>query len=167
MKKILVSILLVTATLFLTVVPALAEESELIATQMITDENGATIIYFDDGSILTISSIQETENAATPYATTQTKSRIATYTDKSGDLMWRYTLYGTFSYEYGVSSTCTNASYTKEIFSDKWSFSDGAAIKSGNTAIGNGVFSYKLLFATLKTYTIDISLTCDKYGNVT
>ena len=68
---------------------------------------------------------------------------------------------------YGKSSTCIDASYTQTIYESDWTFSDGAAIKSGNTAIGNGNFKLKFFFVTVQTYEIDISLTCDVYGNVT
>ena len=66
----------------------------------------------------------------------------------------------------GVSATCTNATYTQTINDGYWHFSDGNAYAENNVAHGLGTFKKKVLFITLKTYNIDISVTCDAYGNL-
>lgn len=168
MKKIL-SLFLLAIMLTTTTVPVLAEENELSIIQTTQAEDGSTVILYDDGSMLYISPIKISESSISPLATAKTISadRVATLKDSDGITQWKYTLYGTFSYVYGVSSTCTKASYTQEIYDSDWKFSDGAATKSGNVAIGNGLFSRKILFVVTQKYNIDISLTCDIYGNIT
>ena len=166
MKKITLSILLVIVTILSTALPAFAAETEP-STIVIND--GGTITYFADGSTLTISAVKNVDEPNLVRATTQTvtKSKDVTYKDKSGNLEWKYTLTATFSCESGVSSTCTKASYSTTINDNSWSFSNGSATKSGNVATGNGTFKLIILFITMNTYNINITLTCDKYGNVT
>ena len=126
-----------------------------------------SVVYFDDGSRLVISPVYETKDVTSikTAANTVTRCRDAYYEDSEGNMEWKYTLTATFSYNYGVSSTCTNASYTQIIYDSKWSFSDGSVEISGNTAYGKGHYVKKWLFVT-KEADIDISLSCDIYGNV-
>lgn len=165
MKKSIVCLVLLFSMLFSMALPAFATEVELTTVQ----DDGTSITHFADGSTLTISPVQSVEANYLVRATSQTitKSRVASFTNSNGVLEWKYTLTATFSYVAGVSSTCTQASYTQSIYENGWSFSNGSATKSGNVATGKGTFKHKVLFITTKTYNIDISLTCDKYGNVT
>ena len=95
-----------------------------------------------------------------------TGEKYATFEDSAGKVEWEYTLSAAFSYVSGSSSTCTSASYSKNIYDSSWSFSDGSATKSGNVATGKGKFVCKILFIPYKTYTIDLSITCDIYGKL-
>lgn len=165
MKKTLLSVLLTVALLCTAIIPAYAAESEPTAEQL---ADGTTVIYYDDGSSLTISPIYGVQEKSMARAGEQTVSggRDVTFADPNGTLEWKYTLSATFSYVSGVSSTCTSASYTKTIYDNDWSFSNGSATKSGNTAYGKGHFTKKVLFITIKNYDIDISISCDKYGKL-
>lgn len=169
MKKTLLLLFIVLSVTALTVVPVFAQEESYAATETILEEDGTVHMIYEDGSVLTLSPIQTDENDISTYSNekTITKHRIASFKDANGKLCWEYTLYGEFSYVYGVSSTCTRASYTQHIYDDGWEFSDGSATRSGNVAYGKGTYKKSLLFITIKTYNIDISLTCDIYGNVT
>ena len=166
MKKIIALFLLTIFTLYSIAMPSLAFEEKPIFSR---NDQVAEVIYFDDGSRLEISYPQVIDSAYTTSSTTKTVTcdKDVTYKDSDGNLDWKYTLTGSFSYTSGVSSTCTKATYTTKIYDDSWSFSDCAATKSGNKAIGTGKCKDTFLFVTLKTYNIDISLTCDKYGNIT
>ena len=149
------------------VLPVSAESNETFTQKTINNSDGSTVVYFSDGSKLHISAATKAE---TPYAictTTPTYYRKVSYSDSDDVLQWDYELSATFSYVYGKSSTCINTSYTHNIYESDWTFSDGAATKSGNTAIGNGLFKLKFFFVTVHSYTIDISLSCDIYGNIT
>lgn len=169
MKRNLFLLLIVLSITALAVVPAFAQEDSYAITETVWEEDGTVHMLYEDGSMLTLSPIQTGENSISTYATakTITADRVASFTDGDGKLCWEYTLYGTFSYVYGTSSTCTKASYTQNIYDSGWDFSNGSATKSGNKAIGKGTFKKSFLFVTIKTYDIDISLTCDIYGNVT
>lgn len=166
MKNFLIAIILILTTLSTTTLHVLAVEADPNASYR---NDGYTIIQYDDGSILTILPIEVQENEVSTYASANTKtaSRRAYFEDASGNLEWEYTLTATFSYVNGVSSSCTNAYYTHNIYGSSWSFSDGSATASGNTAIGKGKFVEKFLLITIKTYNVDISITCDTYGNLT
>lgn len=172
MKKLFAFIIVFVMLFSSVVLPVSAEEPNTATAQKVQEIDGTTVIYYDDGSTLTISAVQIAEDQISAYSTgTGEKkvaaNRVATRKDSSGNLIWKYTLYGTFSYVPGVSSTCIAASYDQEICNSEWSFSDGSATASGNKANGKGVFKQKFLFITINTDNVDISLTCDIYGNVT
>ncbi len=170
MKKIFAFITVLVMLFSCAVLPVSAEETSFEEVQRTQSPDGTTVIYYDDGSTLTISPVQITQISA--YSTDSTEKKLsanksAMRKDSDGNIEWEYTLYGTFTYVPGVSSVCTATTYRYEINDDAWSFSDGSATKSGNKAFGKGVFKRKTLFITTDTVNIDISLTCDIYGNVT
>ncbi len=170
MKKIFAFITVLVMLFSCAVLPVSAEETSLEEVQRTQSPDGTTVIYYDDGSTLTISPVQITQISAYSTDSTEKKlsaNRSAMRKDSDGNIEWEYTLYGTFTYVPGVSSVCTAATYRYEINDDAWSFSDGSATKSGNKAFGKGVFKRKFLLITTDTVNIDIFLTCDIYGNVT
>lgn len=170
MKRILTTLVLAITMICVATLPALATEPELLPTPTSVTEasDGTTTVFYDDGSTLTISPVYVTSEQSLARAAAKTVSggKDATYKDSDGNLEWKYTLSGTFSYVPGVSSTCTSATYKNNIYDDSWSFSDGSATKSGNKAIGKGTYVKKFLFITTKTCNVDISITCDTYGNL-
>ena len=137
MKKIILSVFILPIALLTNVLSVHAVGEISFAAQT---ESEVSVVYFDDGSRLIISPVYETKDDSSikTAANTVTRSRDACYEDSNGNMEWKYTLTATFSYNYGVSSTCTNASYTQTIYDSKWSFSDGSAERSGNTAYGKG-----------------------------
>ena len=162
MKKALISLLLIVAAVFSFTVPAFADT--YYATQ--TTE----YIYTDDGGYIAIELVtygkkQCGEDRSLTSYTVNGDKNVSKY-NSSNELIWRYTLYGTFSVENGVSAACTNASYDTVVNASSWSFSDCAATASGNTAYGVGTVKNKFLFITLETVEIDISISCDVYGNL-
>lgn len=166
MKKQLVSIFLSFVFIIMLTPSAYAEDVITLNIQ-----SSREVIYFDNGSYITITLIiQDTS----PWALTSSRStsftrtgrKLVTSSDKDGNLEWEYTLYGEFSVVEGVSATCTSATYSQTIYQDNWSFSNGDATKSGNTAYGTGTFKRKVLFITVDTMNIDINLSCDIYGNL-
>lgn len=136
------------------------------------DSNHTTeYIYLDNGSYITITIITQDVSAlslesATSASVTKTGSKIVTCNDKNGNLEWKYTLFAEYSVVEGVSATCTSATYTPTIYDSAWSFSNGNVTKSGNAAYGVGTFKEKFLLVTIDTVNIDISLSCDAYGNI-
>lgn len=125
-------------------------------------------ITFEDGSRLVVSPVYRKEEAASTEAAENTITRFkdVDYVSSDGTLEWKYTLEGEFSYEYGVSSVCTRAGYFSTIYGDKWTFSNGSSYASGNTAHGEGNYKKKELFIVTRDVDVDITLTCDIYGNV-
>ena len=160
MKKNIIAIVL-TLIMMITAVP-LTSAAEAPATEA---NNLTTITYLDDGSYIvkTITSIPSQTRA-----TTFTKSGNIVASHYSGDdeLLWQYTLYADFEVVSGVSAVCTNARYVQNIYASGWSFSDGQATASGDTAYGAGIFKKKVLFITTSTVEIDLNIVCDVYGNL-
>ena len=157
--------------LFATVLPAFAVEPEIVYQPMSVQksDDGTTTVYYDNGSILTISAVYNViEDKRTARATQKTisGSRDAYFTDGNGDFEWKYTLSASFSYVPGVSSSCTSASYSNSTYDSSWSFSDGSATKSGSSAYGKGKYVKQILFVTVNTYNIDLSISCDVKGNL-
>lgn len=165
MKKVLLAVLLIFAALFSLALPVRAQEPGFTTA---VSADGGYVVYYDDGSYLTVSPAYDvTAVVERGTASTAAAHKDATYTNSDGELEWKYTLYGTFSFTYGVSATCTNASYSQTIYSGGWTFSNGNATASGATARGVGHYEKKFLFITIQTVDVDITLVCDKYGNVT
>ena len=165
MKKSLSVLLMIAAMLFAAAVPVYAAEDSGKAAP---GADGGYVVYFEDGSYLTVSPARTVENGGDRATTAQiTAERAATFTNSDGETEWKYTLSATFTYTYGVSVSCTNASYTQTIYKGNWTFSNGAATASGATARGVGKYEKKFLFITVQTVNVDVSLVCDIYGNVT
>ena len=124
------------------------------------------IIYYNDGSYTTISDVYVTDSIATRTSYLKFGSRKVTHYGSGDEIEWEYVLSATFSYEPGVSSTCIEASYDQTIYDDAWTFSNGSATKSGNTAYGAGLYIKKVLFINVLEEEIDIDITCDSNGNL-
>ncbi len=167
MKKIRTVLILPLLLLIILMNTLHVHAAETISSSVQT-KSESTIVFFDDGSKLVISPVYEPEREMSikGATTTITKSRDICCEDPNGNLEWKYTLTAVFSYDYGISSTCIDASFTQTIYSDQWIFSDGSATKSGNTAYGKGYYTKKDWFVEVNNVDIDVSLTCNSYGNV-
>ena len=128
----------------------------------------AEILFFDDGSyLITTLSDNSKNNAYSVAAITIPKigTKTADYYSNSGELLWRYTLVGEFNVVNGVSAVCTNATSNQTINSSSWGFYDEDTYVQNNVAKGKGVFKKKVLLVTLETIDIDLTISCDEYGN--
>jgi len=120
--------------------------------------NGITLItsIYEDISINKSSATK-----GTPY----TKSGKRTQTAKNGTTtLYSFTITGTFTVNPGVSATCTSSVPSHTIDHSDWSLSSSSASKSGNKALGTGVFKRTLLFFTVETQTLNLTLTCSTNG---
>lgn len=166
MKRIISTLLVISLIICLSITTFAKENISILGTETASIE----IIRQDDGGYIVIELVTVNNNSAfSTLSTTYTRTGSKTFTkyDSDDDLEWQYTLTGTFSVVSGVSATCTNATYTTNIEASKWSFSNGSATRSGNTAYGVGTFKYKLLgFIVTDTVDIDISITCNEYGTL-
>ncbi len=152
-KKILVFLIAIVTTLSLAI-PAFADSSE----------ETVEIVNFEDGSyaVITIS-----PNIQYRSGTTISKNKDFTYFNTENEKLWKVTLSGTFAYVSGVSSSCTSANITYTNYSGGWSCSSKNAYTSGNSAIGNATIVLKILGVQVDSIPVSLTLTCDKYGNVT
>ena len=160
MKKTIISLVLFISIIVTTTLPTFAADATIADV-----DKSTTITYLDDGSYVVTTL---TSSPITSRSTTFTKTGNQVVSVFSGDdeLLCQYTLYGEFEVVSGVSAVCISATYTQNIYASGWTFSDGQAYKSGNTAYGLGKFTKKVLLITTKVVDIDISITCDIYGNL-
>ena len=126
-----------------------------------------TVEYYADGSSAVIT-IAEKVTKVSDRATAYSKSGSKTYTmcNSSGNVLWKFTVHGTFSVNTGVSATCTNTSYSTSNIASGWSLKSGSSYASGNKAIGDGTFEHKVLFIVTETKSCHVVLTCDVNGNL-
>ena len=165
MKKITLAIILVLCMFASLAIPGFA--SEAFADQPVTDDDGNTIYYYDDGSYTVISPVKVMPSSATRAATHDVVGCIdAENYSKSGKLNWVYTLCGHFTYEEGVSCVCTDSTYETKIYTSGWKYSDASNTWSDNAAYGYIIFRHKVLFVTNSTVTVDLRVRCDNYGNL-
>ena len=94
-------------------------------------------------------------------ATSKSGSKTKTYYSASNTAIFSVTVTGGFSYTYGVSASATSSVATVYIFDSSATFVSKNAYTSGATAYATGTVKYRGNSATLT-----VSLTCDKYGNL-
>lgn len=119
------------------------------------------IVEFEDGSYLEIS-LQSNQTKASG-SVTKTKNYI--YHNTDGSSAWKISLTGTFSYN-GTSATCTASSCNVTIYYTNWYLISKSSSKSGSTAYGSATLGRKVLGITVEQKTYNLTLTCDKNGNV-
>ena len=123
-------------------------------------------IYFDDGTYI-VNEVLEERLEVVFYNNSYSKSGIRNVTKYDGNnVVWNYKLSANYMIEEGISSSCINSSYSTDIYYSGWSFGDGETYYFENVAYGVGTFYYKVLFITINTEKIDITLSCDCYGNL-
>lgn len=127
----------------------------------VSEAEAASIIYFEDGSYITIT-INEFESRASGSKTGQ---KTYAYTSNSGTVCWESTLTGTFTYT-GTSSVCTSSSCDVTIYESAFYVVSKTASTSGNAAIATLTMGRKVLGITVSKNTYNMSLSCDINGNL-
>lgn len=150
---------------------SVASPISALSDNSIHSETSVQTIYMDDGRYIEISissshKIHTAHTATDSHKPNYAGDKTVTCKDKNGNVEWEYILSGEFYVVEGVSSVCTNVSYTQNIYKSNWNFSDGSVTKSGNTAHGYGSFKRKVLFITVEEQLIDLEFTCDIYGHL-
>lgn len=155
MKKSIISLVIVIAVLFSIATPVFAEND-------LTNTYTSNIIYLDNGDYVVIT----VDEYFTSKSTTKTGNKHYNYYNANDVLRWKVTLTGTFSYTYGVSSTCTKASHSVTIYDDSWSTDSAVSYKSGDAAYADVTMNQRLLGIVVYQKDVHLALTCDKYGNL-
>lgn len=125
-----------------------------------------TIEYFPNGDYIVSTLVDETPTVLRAAAYNKTGSKIYTLYNKNGNVLWQFTLKGTFSVNPGVSATCTATSYSINIVDTAWQNDTASTSRSGNQAIGDATFIRKVLLIKVETKSCHTVLTCDKNGNL-
>lgn len=120
------------------------------------------VISYADGSYLEIT-LETLPQARASGSVTKAKNYV--YKNENNIEQWKITLTGSFTYT-GTGSTCTASSCNVTIYNSVWSVASKSATRSGNTAYGSARMVKKYLGAITFDKTYNLSLTCDKNGNV-
>ena len=120
------------------------------------------VVRYEDGSYLEITLEAAPQTRASGSLT---KTKNYTRVNTEGTTQWKISLTGTFTYT-GTTSTCTASSCNVTIYQSDWSVASKSASKSGNTAFGTARILRKYLGVTVSDKTYNLTLTCDKNGNV-
>ena len=118
------------------------------------------ILYFEDGSYLTIDVI-EFDSVLTRGTSVVSGKKIGTYSNNSGETLWTITVNGKFTYN-GLSATAIDASYSYQIYDSAWSLKSANAYCSGNRAIAEGTFHGGFLL----NRDVTVTLTCSPDGKL-
>ncbi len=119
------------------------------------------VIYYDDGSYLTITIIQY--HSRSTNSTSGFKRYV--YSNTDGTTEWRAILTGTFTYD-GTTATCTESSVTTYVYASNWYEVSKTAGKSGNTATGSVTMGRTVLGFTVAKETYNMTLTCSPSGTI-
>ena len=159
--SVLCSILLILSC-FVFVPSVDASESEESGELVLVSE---TVKYLEDGSSI-ITSVYEEVVQTRSNLYTKTGSKVDRYVSTEGETVWSLTVHGEFRIVEGASVTCTSASCSTAIYNDAWSCTRKSAFPSGNQAVANGQFQKTLLGIVVDTENVNVTLSCDPYGNL-
>jgi len=124
-----------------------------------------TVEYYEDGSTLVISVFVEPVRSRSNLYN-RLGRKVYEYRDADGDILWTFAVTGEFRVLEGASVTCISASCSTEIFDEAWVCTRKYAETAGSWAIANGEFERSLLGIVIDRDTVQVSLTCDVYGNL-
>lgn len=118
------------------------------------------IIRFEDGSYMTVElTVSQTRSSS------KSASKTYHYHNIWGTEEWYATLTGTFTYD-GTTSRCTLSGVIIGITDTSWYIISRDNNEQGDTAYGTIVMGYKLFGITTDKKTVNMSITCDKNGNI-
>ena len=164
MKKVLSFILVLCVMLSAFAAPVNAQTLDTDSNEKIVSR---TVEMLDDGYLLeTVVTEEITEVTARANEYVRAGSVTRNFKNSDGDVLWSFTLRGQYDVVEGVSSVCTLAKHSYNIYDNSWSLDSASTSKSANKAIGNATFKKKVLFVTTDTKSFTLTLTCDKYGNL-
>lgn len=146
-----ISVFLVLVML-LVMLPVRAEAAQIVETE---------IEYLPDGGYIETVVTESVSRASGTKTGTKTKR----FVDTDGEEKWAIQLQGTFSYN-GTSASCTNAVCNVTVSANNWYVVSKAASKSGAVATANVTMGQKVLGITIAKNAYELTLTCDKNGNL-
>lgn len=114
--------------------------------------------YCDDGSYFVVEVGTYVHRAK---SSTVDGYKTAKYYIGGTDAVFAVTVYGTFSYTYGVSAKASSASCTVTRYAPKAEFVSKNAYVSGASAIAQGTVKYGT-----SNISKSVTLTCDEYGKL-
>lgn len=152
-------------TMLILVIAALSvNAAELKADTGLGNSSLISIEYSPDGGYIE-TRIGEQNGGVQPFASTYTKTGYKTKAgyDSSGAVIWKRTIYGIFSINPGVSSTCIDTWYVSECYGS-WQQSSASSSRTTSVASGTATYVRKVLFITVETVNVSVSISYDKNG---
>lgn len=147
-------------SLFLAMTFLLSAISVVQATDVIV-QTDHRVIHTEDGGYLIIE-LYSSSNIARA-AITKTKSY--TRYNEDNDMLWKASITGSFTYD-GRSASCTSSSCSVTIYDDHWYTISKTAWTDENYAKATVEMGHKLLGVTIQRETYNLSILCDRYGNL-
>ena len=92
---------------------------------------------------------------------TITKTKTTNIKNTNGAILWSVSITATFTYD-GSTSRCISCSPSAETYSSSWTIQSTSSSKSGNSATAIATANY----ASLKNYTQNVTISCNKNGTV-
>lgn len=120
-------------------------------------------IYYEDGSYLKIT-IEEIRSASRAINNV-TGSKRMDYNGSDGELYWSAVLRGSFAYD-GTTAVCASSSCDVTIYGSSFYLDSKETGKSGNCAYVSFVIGRKILGIQFMPTTYEMTLYCDKNGNL-
>ena len=119
------------------------------------------IVATEDGGYIVI----ELYNSSNIARATLTKTRSYTRYDVDNNALWKASITGSFTYD-GRTASCTSSSCNVTIYDSAWYTISKTAWTSENFAKATVEMGQKMLGVTVRRETYDLSILCDRYGNV-
>lgn len=119
------------------------------------------IIPLENGCYILVSITEVTSRAAN----TKTASKTFSFKNEDGTVQWKAVLTGSFTYN-GTTATCAASSCDVTIYETDYYVVSKTAGKSGASATASVTMGRKFLGVTIAQDTYDMTLTCDKNGNL-
>ena len=123
-------------------------------------EQKVQTITFDDGTYIEIELVVSDVTRAN-----RSGSKSYTCYNESDEAMWKATVTGSFTYD-GRYATCTSSSCSVTIYNSVWYTISKTAWTDENFAKATVEMGKKMLGVTVKQETHNLSLLCDRYGNL-
>lgn len=167
MKK-LVLVLVIVAVLFASPFHTFAAEEQVVSA---ASSDNVEYTYFEDGSymvtVLTVEDVQASNTRAGDSYTISAK-KYTKYYDTSDNLDWTVTLKGSFFVQSGNpdSGNCLSAELTFDINDSAWGKYDVDVRPITNNAYGFCLMKCKVLFVTIQTVEVTLTIGCDSQGNL-
>lgn len=129
-----------------------------------SEDTEVNVTYLPDGSYYVTTIGELPSPSISPLSTSKQKSGFKNYAqfNASGEKLFTLTVTGVFTYD-GKTAKATSAEYSQEIYAAGWTFSDGSASCSGNTATAYGTFKLLWLF---NAQNVSVSLSCSPAGEL-
>ena len=115
------------------------------------------IQYLENGDYI----ITEIYTSNTILRTPTSKSKKISYYSKNNVFIFSLSIYASFNYTYGVSSSATSANAVVDIVNSSAVFKSKNSYVSGNTAYGTATVLYQG-----SNKSLNIHMSCDIYGNI-